>query len=241
MRGVLVASFLVAIGLGVPSRALAQEQPLQSANGAAIYLAALEGTLLVEVPFGVAIAATNGSSFDQMIGCMVFFPLCVLGGAADSTMFDMTVALLAIVGGVGALLVVPPIFGGVGGNDGWDVDGSLGLTSGVHGLAAGGLLGAGLGSLGDSPELGTVLGGVLGAAGSITYTALRLDMLAREPRVGVEANLLMWAPPTAMLLAGLIAALAEMDGPAAMVFAGLVGLLAQGVAITLTEVAIANP
>jgi hypothetical protein len=157
------------------------------------------------------------------------------------TAADVAAIVLGVLVGGALVLATPPTIAGIGGPQGWDADGSLVLTSGMHGLVSGGLVGAGLGGLaGGSPEAGGVIAGLLGAAGTLTYAGLRLDALVRDPRLGTEANLLMWGPPVAMLLSAIVCAAAELDADVGGLVTGIVGMLAQGIAITLAEVALAE-
>jgi len=223
-----------------PAPVLAQEQPLQAANGGALYLGSLEGIFVVGAPIGLALALANGSDLAEGLMCMMLFPLCavLLPGTAAGTVTVVLGVLLS----AALVLATPPTIAGVGGAEGWDADGSLVLTSGTHGLLSGGLLGAGIGGLaGGSREAGGVIAGLLGSAGAITYSALRLDALVRDPRLGVEANLLMWGPPVAMIVTAIVARIAGLEPDVGMILAGVMGLLAHGLAFTLAEVALAEP
>lgn len=236
---VALAFVLALTANAAPGRASAQEQPLQAANGGALYLGSLEGIFVVGAPIGLALAFANGESFPEALLCAAVFPLCavLLPGLAA----DVGAVVLGVLAAGAVLLVTPPTIAGVGGAENWDADGSVLVTSGTHGLLSGALVGAGLGGLaGGSREAGSVIAGLLGSAGAVTYSALRLDALVRDPRVGTEANLLLWGPPAAMLLAAIVSAAAELDTDVGVLVVGVIGLLAQGVAITLAEVALAE-
>jgi hypothetical protein len=223
-----------------PTTAAAQESPLQAANGAALYLGSLEGILALGIPIGIAMALQNEGDVGTDLLCMAVMPLCL--AFAPTTANDAAAAVLAALLGIGAILVVPPVVGGVGGAAGWDADGSLVLTSGFNGLLTGGLVGGALDiAAGGGGEIGALLGGLTSSALSVTYSVLRLDPLVRDPRAGVEANLLMWGPPSAMLVSALFLAIAEVDAEIAMFVTGILGLTAQAVAIGLAEAALSEP
>ena len=59
--------------------------------------------------------------------------------------------------------------------------------------------------------------------------------------MGDEAHALLWSPPLAMLAAGVIAAIADLDGEVAAFLSGLLGLTAQALSIGLAEAALAAP
>ncbi|MBX7192873.1 MAG: hypothetical protein K1X94_12485 [Sandaracinaceae bacterium] len=236
----LAACVIGASYLGAPAPAQAQEQPLQAANGAALYLGSLEGIVAVGAPIGIALALANGGSLAEGFLCLAVLPLCALfvPGLAN----DVGTFMLTLLVGAAIILAVPPSIAGVGGAAGWDADGSLVLTTGLHGLLEGSLIGGAL-DVAASGEggLGAVLGGVVLAAGTSTYAALRHTELTHDPRVGVEANFLMWTPPIAMLLMGLVAAATEMPLELGLLLGGLVGLAAQAVCIGVAEAALAGP
>ena len=236
----LGALLVLAVAGATPTTAAAQESPLQAANGAALYLGSLEGILALGIPIGIAMALQNEGDVGTALLCMAVMPLCL--AFAPTTANDAAAAVLAALLGIGAILVVPPVVGGVGGAAGWDADGSLVLTSGFNGLLTGGLVGGALDiAAGGGGEIGALLGGLTSSALSVTYSVLRLDPLVRDPRAGVEANLLMWGPPSAMLVSALFLAIAEVDAEIAMFVTGILGLTAQAVAIGLAEAALSEP
>ncbi len=227
--------------LTTTAAARAQEEPLQAANGAAIYLGSLEGVLLLSVPISAAMVATATRHSDvAVMFCFASLPLCQL--VAPNTFLDALAATAIAIADALAILVVPPIFGGVGGESGWDADGSLVLTTGFNGLLEGALLGGGVtGLAGAGDEVGMLVFGLaLGAAGT-TYGAIRHTELTHDPRVGVEAHFLMWSPPVAMLLAGVIGAIADVPTDVGMLIAGLLGLAAQAISVGFAEAALAEP
>jgi hypothetical protein len=130
----------------------------------------------------------------------------------------------------------------VGGPQGWDADGSLVLTSAMHGLIGGLLFGGGIdAAVGGDVAIPAMLTGLLAGAGATTYSALRLQELTDDPRTGTEANLVMWGPPVMMGLTALILAAAEADAFVGAIITGLVGLATQGLFIGLAELALSEP
>lgn len=236
----LVVALIAALWASAPTLAAAQEQPLQASNGAALYLGSLEGVLLAGAPVALAIAASNGADFGEALACTVLLPFCVL--FVPELARDVGTMFLVVLLGSAIVLAVPPSIAGVGGAAGWDADGSLVLTTGVHGLLEGAMIGGAL-DLATSGEggLGAVIGGLTLAAGASTYAALRHAELTHDPRVGVEANALMWAPPVLMLLAGIVGLAAELPPEVGLLLAGLLGLAAQATCIGLAEAALAEP
>jgi hypothetical protein len=232
------SALIVAALLALPAAPARAEEPLQAANGAVLYLGALEGVLLVEAPF--ALAAAGDLDLSSVLLCAAVAPLCAL--LAPALMQDTGAALGGLLLASLAVLAVPPTIAGVGGPDGWDVDGSLVLMTGVHTLLQGAMISGAVEVFsGGEGAAGAVVGGlVLGAAGT-TYAALRHQELGHDPRVGDEAHALLWSPPLAMLAAGVIAAIADLDGGVAAFLSGLLGLTAQALSIGLAEAALAAP
>lgn len=236
----LVVALIAALWACTPTLASAQEEPLQASNGAALYLGSLEGVLLAGAPIALAIAASNGADFGEALVCTVLLPFCAL--FVPELARDVGTMFLVVLLGSAIVLAVPPSIAGVGGAAGWDADGSLVLTTGIHGLLEGAMLGGAI-DLATSGEggIGAVIGGLTLAAGASTYAALRHTELTHDPRVGVEANFLMWAPPVIMLLTGIVALAAELPPEVGLLLAGLLGLAAQATCIGLAEAALAGP
>jgi len=89
--------------------------------------------------------------------------------------------------------------------------------------------------------IGAVIGGLTLAAATSTYAALRHTELTHDPRVGVEANFLMWAPPLVMLLTGVVGLAAELPPEVGLLLAGFLGLAAQATCIGIAETVLAEP
>jgi hypothetical protein len=235
-----LALFVAIFVLSAAPPAHAQEEPLQASNGAALYLGSLEGVLLVGAPFALGIALSNDADLGEALLCAVLLPLCAL--FVPDLAQDVGTAIGVVLLGSAVVLALPPTIAGVGGAEGWDADGSLVLTTGVHGLLEGALLGGAVDlAAGGEGGLGTVLGGLLVSAGATTYAALRHTELTHDPRTGVEANFLLWTPPVLMLLAGIVGLGAELPPEVALFIAGLLGLAAQATCIGLAEAALSGP
>ncbi len=239
-RWSVIVTLAIATWALAPTTTQAQEQPLQAANGAALYLGSLEGIMLAELPLAIALLAGGVDHAMEAVACMALLPLCAV--FAPGIANDLGAGILLAVLGVAAMLIVPPIIAGVGGADGWDADGSLILTTGMHGLGAGALVGAAIDEgAGGEGALGLVVGGVLLGAGGTTYAALRHAELTHDPRAGTEANALMWAPPITMLVTAVLMAAGEVDPEIAAFVTGMLGLTAQAITIGLAEAALAEP
>lgn len=234
-------ALFVALSVLCPApEARAQEQPLQASNGAALYLGSLEGVMLAGAPIALGLALSNDTDLGEALLCVVLLPFCAL--FVPDLARDVGTAIGVILLGSAVVLAVPPSIAGVGGAEGWDADGSLVLTTGVHGLLEGALLGGALDLAADGEGgIGTALGGLVLSAGATTYAALRHTELTHDPRTGVEANFLMWAPPVVMLLAGIVGLGAELPPELALFIAGFLGLAAQATCIGLAEAALAEP
>lgn len=224
--------------LASSTAAAAEEQPLQAANGAALYLASLEGLLLVETPF---IALTAGDTdLGGALVCTVLFPLCAV--VAPSLARNAGPLFGVVLLGAASVLAVPPTIAGVGGAEGWDVNGSFVLTSAVHGALGGALVGGPIDiAVGGEGVAGALVGGVLIGGGAATYGALRHAEVSHDPRAGDEANALIWTPPLTMLATALLAAAFDLDGEVMAALAGMFGLTAQAITIGLTELALGTP
>ena len=227
------------LALSAPSPASAQEQPLQAANGAAILLGSVEGALLLTMPIAIGILANTDMNLGEGMACLVLLPLCAI---VQSPAMSNITAMLAVLLGSALVLVIPPIIAGVGGPNGWDADGSLVLTAGIHGLVEGLMLGGAIDvAAGGDNAIVAILTGLALGAGATTYAALRHTELTHDPRAGTEANLWMWGPPVMMGLTGLLMAAIEADAIVGLIVTGLVGLATQGLFIGLSELALSEP
>lgn len=234
----VVIAFLVAAWAMTPAVTRAQEQPLQAANGAALYLGSVEGLMIIGMPIAIAVGAA--APLPEVIACVVLLPLCAI--FAPSVAADLGALIGVVLLGAAAVLAIPPSIAGVGGAEGWDADGSLVLTTGFHGLASTALVGSAFDlAAGGEGAAGVVIGGLVGGAAMSTYAALRHAELTHDPRAGTEANFLMWSPPVAMLVSALAMLVGQVDPEIALFVTGLSGMIAQAVCIGLAEQALSEP
>ena len=115
-----------------------------------------------------------------------------------------------------------------------------------HGIVGGALLGGlmsfslrAAGERGDALSIVGVAGLIAGAGGAATYSVLRMERLAHDPRLVEEAHFLSWGPILAASLVGVVLTAIGLDELSGVI-ATSVGLAVLGVAITLAEVAIAE-
>lgn len=197
-----------------PARASAQTTDYADSTGltwgVATFELALIGTLV-----GAAILSGDRSPLAQPFA---------LYGLGVSAALGVVAAVVAQV--LGAMVEPPMLF-------------HHGFTGGLltGGLAAASLAGAGL--RGEAPAwvgLGVM---VVGAAGAVTYSTLRMDRLANDPELLEEAHALSWAPLPA---AGIVAAILALAGAtdAAPIVGALAGIVAYAIAIGVAEDAITS-
>lgn len=210
---------------------------MQSYEAGAWYLASFELTLLAEIPLSLAMASGTSLDAGEMLTCGVFMPFCMLFAPAAAS--EVVGALLVFLLDLGALLIAPAVTAGVADAADVQVDFPIVFTTGMSSAISLGFVGAGLS--GDLPGLGMLVGGALGLAGGLTYSILRVDALARDPRLGVETNFLLWAPAIAGPLSALILAAAGADPSVTLLVSGIVGLLAIGASILAIELQLAEP
>lgn len=214
MRSVLPCSLsaLVVLASASPARAQMEDPPTyQDTTGLTWAVGTLELGLILSA---VAVAAGDDQSA-QAIGALALGAAVVASGVAA---------------GVAQGLDAP-------------VEPAMVFHHGIVGAAlVGGLLSFSLRASGmrdQTPTYVGLVGLLVGAAGAVTYSVLRMDRLAHDPQLVEEAHVLSWAP---ILSAGLLTAVLTAVGltDAAGVLGATVGLVALGVAIALVEVAIAE-
>ena len=211
------AVFLGAVVLGAPSLAAAQVvEPgptYQDTTGLTWSVATLELGLIAAA---LAIAVSDQQSAGPVAGLM----------------FLAAIVASAVMAGVGQALDAP-------------VEPPMVFHQGlVGGALLGGLLSFSLrfaGERGDTPQIFGVTGLILGAAGAVTYSVLRMGRLADDPQLVEEAHVLSWGPVLAAGLTTAVLGALDLEDLAPVIGAS-VGLVTLGIAIALVEVAIAeNP
>lgn len=239
----LAALAACAVLASEPTRAAAQEQPLQAAGGAVHWLGALEVSLVLG---GWATIGSGALEHDSraLVLCTLLLPMCALAplfGLEGPS--DLLAALLVLTLDVLMIGVVPPIVAASADAGGLAVDFPLVLTTSVAGGISTALFATGIGIGAGGEDVGilfAIVGGVLGAAGGFAYSALRVNELARDPRVGLEANFLVWAPAVLGPIASFLMLAVDAGPVVGPIVAGLVGLLAMGASILAAEIALAN-
>lgn len=213
MRIALVLLLLATVA-GAPSRASAQATTYAETTGLTWGVAAFELGLLATVA-GAAILAAERSPDTQ--------PFAVYGLAISAV-------LGAVAAAVAQALAAP-------------VEPAMlfhhGFTGGV---LIGGLASSALAAGGARDEMPAWFGLgalVVGAAGAVTYSALRMDRLAHDPHLVEEAHALSWVPLPA---AGIVAAVVALAGApqAAPILGALAGIVAYAIAVGFVEDAIAS-
>ncbi len=213
---------------------------MQSYEAGAWYLTSFELTLLAELPLSLAIAGGDGGvPALEAAACGIMLPFCLVASPNSArNLFAMfAVLLLDIV----ALAVAPAVTAAVADAEDYQVDFPIIFTTGMSSAISFSFLGGALGSAGDMGGLGALLGGAVGLAGGLAYSIWRVDPLARDPRLGIETNFLMWAPAIAGPLTAFILAAAQVDPAVTLFVSGLVGLLSIGASILAIELQLAEP
>jgi len=223
--------------LAAPGVSAAQEEPLSSFEAGAWYLTSFELTLLAEIPASLLVAG-NVEHTDRALLCGILLPICLLaspGSASDGL-------LLVLLGlfDVAALAVVPAVTAAVADAADWPVEFPVVFTTGLSSAISLAFVGAGL-TRPDLRAVGTLVGAALGLGGGLTYSILRIDPLARDPRVGIEGNFLMWTPALIGPLAALVTAALDAPPEVVLIVSGLAGLLSIGFSILSIELALAEP
>ena len=236
-RALVVGCAVSVLWLASPTATYAQEQPFQSYEAGAWFLTALELTLIAEIPLSLAVG--EGVDGNEALKCSLLLPLCLLFTPQHAGGVLVVAAVFAL--DAIAAIVVPSVSAAVADAVDAPVDFPIVFTTGLSGAISMAFLGGGVGATGGAGAVGALIGAAVGLGGGLTYSLLRLEPLARDPRVGVEVNFLMWAPATLGPLALAIATMAGADSEVVAIVGGIAGLLSVGLSILAIEVALSEP
>lgn len=210
----LAAAIVLSAALATPARGAAQTTYADS-TGLTWGVATFELGLVASVT-SAAILAGGGSTREAQEAALIGLAVSAALGVAASIVTQV----------LAAPVEAPMLF-------------HHGFTGGllVGGLASSVLAGAGLRD--QTPAWVGLAAMVAGAAGAVSYSALRMDRLAYDPALVEEAHALSWVPlPTAGVVAALLAIGGATD--AAPIVGALAGIVAYAIAIGVTEDAIAS-
>jgi hypothetical protein len=214
MGRLLVALLAGALVVGAASRGEAQVDrgpTYQDTTGLTWSVATLELGLVVAV---LAIVASDRQDAGTVTGLMFLAALVASGVTA----------------GVAQALDAP-------------VEPPMVFHQGIVGAALlGGLLSFSMraaGERGDAPQILGVTGLLLGGAGSVTYSVLRMGRLADDPQLVEEAHFLSWGPVLAAGITTAVLGALDLEDLAPVIGASA-GLVTLGIAMALVEVAIAE-